>query len=108
MNAKRLNRPPKRHAPPRHLDKTEADLWRSIIRDYDFDDDASLALLATAMEARQRARKCRERIDVDGEAVRDRFGQVKAHPLLNAERDARAAFLAAMRVLNLDLGKGNQ
>lgn len=32
----------------------------------------------------------------------DRFGQIKAHPLLPVERDARAAFLAGLRSLNLD------
>jgi hypothetical protein len=48
-------------------------------------------------------RRCRQAIDRDGEAVRDRWQQLKPHPLLSAERDARAAFLAAFRQLNLDL-----
>ena len=48
-------------------------------------------------------RRCREAIDRDGETVVDRFKQVKGHPLLAAERDARAAFLAGMRMLNLDI-----
>ncbi len=89
--------------PPEHLEATEADLWSAIVNDYLFADAASLALLAAAMEARQRMRRCREAIDRDGEAVRDRFEQLKPHPLLAAERDARAAFLSAMRLLNLDI-----
>jgi hypothetical protein len=79
-------------------------MWREIIAEFSFDDPASLALLRSALEAHQRSRRCRLAIARDGETVRDRFGQVRAHPLLPTERDARAAFLAAMRVLNLDLG----
>lgn len=92
---------------PEHLDRPEADLWAAIVEDYRFEDAASIALLAAAMEARQRARRCREAIDRDGETINDRFGQLKPHPLLAAERDARAAFLAAMRLLNLDIDGAN-
>ena len=34
--------------------------------------------------------------------TRDRFGQIRPHPLLPAERDARGAFLAGMRALNIE------
>ena len=88
---------------PAHLDKIEGVLWSAIVGDYKFGDAASLSLLTAALEARQRARRCREAVDRDGMAVPDRFGQLKPHPLLMAERDARAAFLAAMRLLNLDI-----
>jgi hypothetical protein len=79
-------------------------MWREILAEFTFDDVASLALLRSALEAHQRARRCRLIIDEDGETTCDRFKQLRAHPLLAAERDARAAFLAAMRTLNLDLG----
>jgi phage terminase small subunit len=90
--------------PPKHLEGPEAELWRGILATFRLEDIASLSLLGTALEAHQRSRRCREAIDRDGEAVRDRFDQVKPHPLLSAERDARAAFLGAMKSLNLDLG----
>ena len=89
--------------PPAHLAAPEAALWRSLAAEYAFTDPASLALLQSAMESHQRARKCREAVDADGETLLDRFQQVKPHPLLAAERDARAAFLAAMRLLRLDV-----
>lgn len=89
--------------PPRHLEAIERNLWRKIVGEHVFDDAASRAVLLVALEAHQRMRRCRETVDKDGEAVRDRFDQLKPHPLLAAERDARAAFLAAMRQLNLDL-----
>ena len=89
--------------PPDHLEQPEADLWTAILHDFAFNDPASLALLEEALSARQRARRCRQAIDRNGETVLDRFDQTKPHPLLAAERDARAAFLAAMRMLNLDI-----
>ena len=35
--------------------------------------------------------------------MRDRYGQLKAHPAVNIERDARAAMLAALKAMNLDV-----
>lgn len=48
-------------------------------------------------------RHAQEAIRAEGMTVLDRFGQRKAHPLLPAERDARAQMLAALRALNLDV-----
>lgn len=89
--------------PPKHLEAPERALWRSITDAYVVDDDAALEMLATALEARARARRCREAIDRDGEVVRDKWNQLRAHPLLVAERGARDSYLKAMRLLNLDL-----
>jgi phage terminase small subunit len=88
---------------PKHLEKIERDLWKCIVAENLFDGTASQSLLRVALESHQRMRRCRQAIDRDGEAVRDRWQQLKPHPLLSAERDARAAFLAAFRQLNLDL-----
>jgi len=90
------------HPAPTHLEKPEKALWRELMASHQFDDPASLALLRTTLEAHQRARRCREAIDKEGETVKDRFDQIKPHPLLAAERDARSAFLVGMRALNLD------
>lgn len=89
---------------PKHLNLIERRLWFRLVNEFDFRDSASQAVLQTACEAAMRARRCREQIDRDGEAVKDRFEQIKPNPLLGPERDARAAFLSAMRSLNLDLG----
>lgn len=89
---------------PAHLERQEKRMWRDITAANRFEDPASTAMLRTALEAHQRARRCREQVDRDGEAVKDRWDQLKPHPLLAAERDARAAFLSAMKALNLDLG----
>jgi phage terminase small subunit len=88
---------------PLHLEKPEAAMWRSLVREYTFDNPGSLALLTVALESHQRARQCREMIDKQGVTIQDRFNQTRPHPLLQGERDARSAFLATMRLLNLDL-----
>lgn len=86
---------------PRHLDAPERRLWRDIGADFAAWDAASLATLRSALEAHQRMRQARESIDADGATFRDRFGQLRPHPLIAAERDARSAFLALLRALRL-------
>jgi hypothetical protein len=87
---------------PDHLEPPEAELWGAITSTYAIDDAAALELLDAALQARGRMRRCRAQIDKDGEALKDRWGQTRAHPLLIAERGARDSFLKAMRLLNLD------
>ncbi len=71
--------------------------WPSI------DDTAGLKILRGLFEASDRAEGCRERIERDGLTVTDKFGQTKPHPLLAIERDSRAAVLAGLKALNLDI-----
>jgi hypothetical protein len=89
--------------PPKHLAMPERRLWTAIVSENVLDGEAALSILRTTLEAHQRARTCRETIDREGATYRDRFEQVKVHPLIAAERDSRAAFLAGMRSLRLDL-----
>lgn len=93
----------KTNHPPKHLSAGAKRWWRLIREEFDITDDAGKLLLQTAMEAFDRAVNCRTRIDEDGELVKDRFDQMKPHPLLAAERDARTQMLAAMKQMNLDL-----
>jgi P27 family predicted phage terminase small subunit len=88
---------------PRTVSAEAQKRWRELVREYDIRDAAGLQILATAMEAFDRMRGAQADITRDGPTYLDRFGQRKAHPLLSVERDARAAMLAAMKALNLDL-----
>ena len=90
-------------AAPKHLQLPERQLWASILRENAIEGEAALSLLESTLEAHQRARLCREQVDREGSTYLDRFEQPKSHPLLAAERDARAAFLAGMRALRLDI-----
>lgn len=89
--------------PPAGLSDAGAKLWRELAAAYKIDDPHGEAILALACRAADRLEACRKRIEKDGVSVRDRWGQVKPHPLLAAERDARAAVLAALRQLSLPI-----
>lgn len=88
-------------APPPHLLASGRELWARLIRDFALRDSAARATLAIACECVDRLTQIREVIDREGATVRDRFQQVKPHPLLAAERDARSGFIAAMKALGL-------
>jgi P27 family predicted phage terminase small subunit len=90
-------------SPPDYLGEPERQIWAGVFRDYDLSADVATAVLATALEAHQRARECREAIDRNGMTVTGRDGQVKVHPLLAVERDARAQWLAGVKTLGLEL-----
>jgi P27 family predicted phage terminase small subunit len=64
---------------------------------------ASFAVLVAGLEAHQRAREAREIIAAEGMVVTGRDGQVKAHPLINAERDARRAFAQTFKQLGIKI-----
>jgi P27 family predicted phage terminase small subunit len=89
--------------PPAHLGEPEQHLWTTTLADYAAATQMSLAVLRTALEAHQRARECREVIARDGMTLPARGGQLKVHPLLATERDARQAFLAGVKALGLEL-----
>lgn len=88
---------------PKELSTEARSWWKRLVSEYSIDDDAGLLLLQTGLEAFDRMRLAQSAIKRDGVTVLDRFGQRKAHPLLPAERDARAQMLAALRALNLDV-----
>jgi phage terminase small subunit len=88
---------------PEHLSKESQALWKGITEEYSIDDAAGLKILQTALEALDRCQAARAEIDKVGMTVIDKFGQVKPNPLLPTERDSRAAFLAGLKALNLDL-----
>jgi P27 family predicted phage terminase small subunit len=88
---------------PKHLSAEARKIWRSIVAEYEISDTAGLKILKTSLEAYDRMQKARESIDKYVMLVKDRFDQPKAHPLLTIERDSRAAFLAGLKALNLDI-----
>lgn len=89
--------------PADDLPEVEARLEAKIIKEYGIDDAAGLAILRQAMRAHERARTAREQIAQEGATQVDRWGQVKPHPLLAAERDGRSQFFLGLKQLNLDL-----
>lgn len=95
-----INKLPK---PPKHLSKEAKLTWKKIISGYEINDEAGLKILRSALEAFDRAQQAREQIEKDGLTFLDDKGKPKPNPLLPVERDSRAAFLAGLKALNLDL-----
>ncbi|MFC1481832.1 phage terminase small subunit P27 family [Candidatus Neomarinimicrobiota bacterium] len=92
-----------KNSAPDYLSKEARQWWDRIALEYDISDEAGLLLLQTALEAFDRMRAAQKAINEDGEVIKDRFEQIKAHPMLTVERDSRAQMLAALKALNLDL-----
>jgi len=59
--------------------------------------------LRTACEAWDRLQEARRRLAKDGAYVEDRFDQLRAHPAVQVEKDARIGFLRALREMGLDV-----
>ena len=90
-------------APPADLGATGKALWLKLAGAYKVDDEHGQTVLALACRAADREQACRRQIEHDGVSVRDKWNQVKPHPLLAAERDARSQVLAALRALSLPI-----
>lgn len=91
----------KKSAPPKHLTGETRKMWDRLQADYVLDDAAAMSLLQAACEAFQRAQEARALIDKEGAVLKDRFGQLKAHPAAAIERDSRGQMISALRALRL-------
>lgn len=89
--------------PPKNLSREAKNLWRKIQDEYAISDEAGLLILATGLEAFDRMRQAQDILKAEGMTTLDRFQQPRPHPAATIERDSRAAMLAALKQLNLDL-----
>ena len=62
-----------------------------------------VTILEQAMRSFDRAEAARKALDTSGTTFMDRFGQPRSHPDVVVERDHRAAMLAALGRLNIDV-----
>jgi hypothetical protein len=90
-------------APPSSLGQPGANLWQSILTDYDIADSGGLALLEQACVALDRAERLRAEIDRDGEIVRASNGLPREHPGLKAELASRSFVVRTLQRLGLNL-----
>ena len=84
------------------LDKESQLFYDRIRTDYGIADEAGLKILLVACQSLTTLRKYESQVERQGLTVNDRFGIPKPHALLPFIRDTRAAFLAALKQLNLE------
>ncbi|MBB2753352.1 UNVERIFIED_ORG: P27 family predicted phage terminase small subunit [Rhizobium aethiopicum] len=91
--------------PPKHLDRTTAKWFKSVVDEWDLDDH-HVRILTLACEAWDQVQTCREIIAINGHTYRDRFEQPKERPEVSIMHNARLAFARLVRELDLDFDGG--
>ena len=90
--------------PPAHLSNEATAWWRDVLRDYDLEPH-HIRLLQAAGEAWDRMQQARKTLaDHGGLTFLSSSGDIRAHPAVSMERDARVAFARLVRELDLDAG----
>ena len=89
--------------PPKELSPAAQARFKALVTEYRI---ATRRPAGAELRARQSGpgRSRGSSYPADGQTTTDRWGQTKPHPLLAAARDHRAAWLAALRQLNLSIG----
>lgn len=88
---------------PKHLSVESRKWWAALMTEYDLDDPSAKLILQSGLEALDRLRQAQAIIEKEGVTQIDRFKQARAHPATTVERDSRAAVLAALKALHLDV-----
>jgi len=88
---------------PKHLSVEAKKIYRALVTEYAIRDEGGLRILTAGLEAFDRAKKARAQIEKVGMVFDDRFNQPRVNPLCAVERDARAQWLRALQLLNLDI-----
>jgi hypothetical protein len=76
-------------------------LWDRVNSEYAIEDAGGVAMLTLACSALDRASRCREQIDKDGELVHTKSG-AREHPLIKAELAAMAFVVRTLARLGLN------
>jgi P27 family predicted phage terminase small subunit len=87
---------------PQHLSREAKALWRRLHEEWFIPEAGSVAILIVALESFDRCQSARRTLAADGLTIRDKFGQLKIHPLCSVARDAEAGFRAALRQIGID------
>ena len=90
-------------AAPKDLSLAAQNWWKTLTNDYEIGDSAGLLLLETALKAFDQMAIAAAAIAEHGQVTRDAKGALKPNPSCVIMRDSRAAMLASLKALNLDL-----
>ena len=78
-------------------------LYRKVVRQWRITDEPGLSLVLTACQCLDEMRESQAVIAKEGAMILDRFGQQRLHPACQRLKEARAHWLQAVKMLNLDL-----
>lgn len=88
--------------PPADFSPATRAWFKQIVADFDLEPH-HVRLLEAACRSWDRAEEARARVAEDGAFIKDRFGQLKAHPGVDVERKGRDSFRLFARELGLDV-----
>lgn len=87
---------------PQHLSNSSRNVWRQVFQKWEVDGPTAL-VLQTALEAFDEIQECRRIIAADGAVLTNpKTKAQRPNPAIAQMRSARAAFLQATKVLNLE------
>jgi P27 family predicted phage terminase small subunit len=86
---------------PEHLSEEAKSLWQAILEEFDLS-ASEKAILKVGLEAYDRCQACRQKITEEGFTIKDPSGRVRAHPALQAEKQAASVYLQSFRLLGLE------
>ena len=87
---------------PAHLRPETRAWWRQVVSEYELEPH-HLRLLTLAAEAWDRGQQAREVLAAEGIVIIDRLKELRPHPAVAIERDARLSFARLLRELALDV-----
>ncbi len=76
-------------------------IWGRLHDEYDLTDTAAAQIIEAGLRAFDTMRAGEAAIAAGGIVTTDRYGTAKAHPAVDITRQARAQWLAALRLLGL-------
>jgi len=76
---------------------------KKLVEEYGINDAGGLQYIQIFADTYTAELNAMDIVANDGLSFKDRFGQIKAHPLCSVVRDARAQKMAAIKSMNLDL-----
>ena len=88
--------------PPSTLSAEAKKLWSKVLTEMGAWEDSQLWIIRTGLEQWDQMQMARARVATDGQMVEDRFGQMKAHPLLSVIRDNANGVRQTYKLLGLD------
>jgi len=88
---------------PKRLSEKAKEWWAALVAQYEWETADQVMTLELLLDSFDEYITEREKLDVEGSVVKDRFGQVKANPRVTTCLNAKLTMLKCLRQLGLDI-----